>query len=90
MDENESYVVVSVYSAIDDLLLTGNAVSSYVRIWNVEDGSSLPSIKAWRPNTRLLQPDGTHSLAISPDGRFVFSWSGLEGAASLWEIGTQQ
>ena len=90
VDENESYEVVSVYSATDDLLLTGNAVSSYVRIWNVEDGSSLPSIKAWRPNTRLLQPDGTHSLAISPDGRFVFSWSGLEGAASLWEIGTQQ
>lgn len=90
VDPNEQYVVVSVYSAADHLLLTGNAVSSYVRIWNTDDGSSLPGLKAWKPNASQLQPDGTHSLVISPDGKFVFSWSGLDGLGNLWEIKTQQ
>ncbi|MBI5296210.1 MAG: WD40 repeat domain-containing protein [Chloroflexi bacterium] len=87
--EKDHYGVVSVYSAPDNLLLVGDAFSSYIRIWNADDGSVLPGIKAWRPNSNQVQADGTHSLTISPDGKFVFSWSGLEGVASLWEIGTQ-
>ncbi|MBK7317595.1 hypothetical protein [Candidatus Villigracilis affinis] len=90
VDEKELYGLVSVYSASDHLLLVGNAFSSFVRVWNADDGTALPSIKVWAPNSNPFQPDGTHSLTISPDGKFVFSWSGLEGVASLWEIQTQK
>ncbi len=87
--EKSYFGSVSAYSASDHLLLTGSPGNNYVRIWDVEDGSSLPTIKAWNVGQYPQGYDGTHSLTVSPDGKFVFTWSGLEGVASLWEIGTQ-
>lgn len=80
----------STYSAPQNLLLTGSQSGNSIKSWNVEDGIQGKSIRAWNVGGLQYGYDGTHSLTISPDGRYVFSWSGLEGIANLWEIGTQK
>jgi WD40 repeat protein len=80
----------STYSAPQNLLLTGSQSGNSVKSWNVEDGIQGKSIRAWNVGGLQYGYDGTHSLTISPDGQYVFSWSGLEGIANLWEIGTQK
>jgi WD40 repeat protein len=82
--------LVSTYSAVQNLLLTGSQAGNYIKSWNVEDGIQAENIRAWNISGLQGSYDGTHSLTISPDGQYVFSWSGLEGVANLWEIGTQK
>jgi WD40 repeat protein len=81
--------LTSAYSAPNNLLFIGSQAGSYLKIWKVENGIELPSISAWNPGQLTYGYDGTHSLTMSPDGKYIFSWSGLEGVASLWEIETQ-
>jgi len=87
--EKQGYGLVSAYSTSNNLLFTGSPAGNYLKIWNVDSGIELPSIYAWDNSGLTNGYDGTHSLTMSPDGKFVFSWSGLEGVASLWEIETQ-
>ncbi len=82
--------LVSVYSAPQNLLLTGSQTGNYIKSWNVEDGIQGKNIRAWNVGGLQYGYDGTHSLTMSPDGQYVFSWSGLEGIANLWEIETQK
>ena len=81
--------LVSTYSAAQNLLLTGSQTGTSIKSWNVENGVQGESIHAWNIGNLKNSYDGTHSLTISPDGRYVFSWSGLEGVANLWEVETQ-
>ncbi len=87
--EKQHFGLVSAYSAPNNLLLTGSQGGGYLKIWNVDNGIELPSIYAWDIGGLTYGYDGTHSLTMSPDGKFIFSWSGLEGVASFWEIETQ-
>jgi WD40 repeat protein len=82
--------LVSTYSPAQNLLLTGSQTGNYIKSWNVEDGIQAKNIRAWEVGGLQNGYDGTHSLTISPDGRYVFSWSGLEGLANLWELETQK
>jgi WD40 repeat protein len=88
--EKQHFGLVAVYSAPSNLLLTGSQAGSYLKFWNVDSGIELPSISAWNVGQFTYGYDGTHSLTMSPDGKFVFSWSGLEGVASFWEIETNK
>ena len=90
MKEDRQFDLVSAYSASNNLLLVGSQGSNFIKIWNAEDDSNLPSIRAWDVRPYAYGYDGTHSLTLSPDGQFVFSWSGLDGLGNLWEIKTQQ
>jgi len=80
----------SAYSPSQNVLLTGSYNKTSIKSWNVEDGVQGESIRAWNASGLQNGYDGTHSLTMSPDGRYVFSWSGLEGVANLWEIETRQ
>lgn len=82
--------LVSTYSTTQNLLLIGSQTENHIKSWNVEDGIQATSIRAWNISGLQNSYDGTHSLTISPDGQYVFSWSGLEGVANLWEIETQK
>jgi len=86
--KKQGYGLMSAYSASNNLLFTGSPAGNYLKIWNVDSGNELPSIYAWNGNLTYGY-DGTHSLTMSPDGKYIFSWSGLEGVASLWDVGTQ-
>lgn len=88
--EKQHFGLVSAYSSPSNLLFIGSQAGSYLKLWKVENGIELPSISAWNPGQLTYGYDGTHSLTMSPDGKYVFSWSGLEGVASLWEIETQK
>lgn len=82
--------LVSAYSAPQNLLLIGSLTGNSIKSWNVQDGIQGKSIRSWDVGEFQYGYDGTHSLSISPDGQYVFSWSGLEGIANLWEIETQK
>lgn len=87
--KNQGYGLMSAYSATNNLLFTGSPTGNYLKIWNVDSGIELPSIYAWGNGSLAYGYDGTHSLTMSPDGKYIFSWSGLEGVASLWDVETQ-
>ncbi|MBK7454316.1 MAG: hypothetical protein IPJ46_11555 [Anaerolineales bacterium] len=82
--------MVSAYSAVQNLLFTGSQTGTSIKSWNVEDGVQGKSIRAWDVAGLQNGFDGTHSLTVSPDGRYIFSWSGLDGASNLWEVETQK
>lgn len=82
--------LISTYSAPQNLLWIGSQSGNSIKSWNVEDGIQGKSIRAWNVSGLQYGYDGTHSLTMSPDGQYVFSWSGLEGIANLWEIETQK
>lgn len=86
----QHFGMVAAYSAPLNLLLTGSLGGGYIMGWRVDDGVLANSIYAWNNGGFQYGYDGTHSLTMSPDGKSVFSWSGLEGVASLWEIETQK
>jgi WD40 repeat protein len=88
--EKRHFGMVAAYSAPLNLLLTGSQGNGYVMGWRVDDGVLANSIYAWNNGGFQYGYDGTHSLTMSPDGKYVFSWSGLEGLANLWEIETQK
>ncbi len=90
MKEERQFDLVSAYSAPNNLLLVGSQGSNFIKLWNAEDDSNLPSIRAWDVSPYANGYDGTHSLTLSPDGQFVFSWSGLDGLGNFWEIKTQK
>ncbi|HNB35114.1 MAG TPA: hypothetical protein PK414_02770, partial [Anaerolineales bacterium] len=87
---DEKTSLISTYSAPQNLLLMGSQSGNSIKSWNTEDGTQGTSIRAWNVGGLQYGYDGTHTLTISPDGQYVFSWSGLEGIANLWEIGTQK
>ncbi|MBI5932898.1 MAG: hypothetical protein HY867_04260 [Chloroflexi bacterium] len=89
LEDGQHFGLVSAYSSPSNLLFIGSQAGSYLKIWKVENGIELPSISAWNPGQLTYGYDGTHSLTMSPDGKYIFTWSGLEGVASLWEIETQ-
>lgn len=88
LEKDQHFGLTSAYSAPSNLLFLGSQAGSYLKIWQVENGVELPSISAWNPGQLTYGYDGTHSLTMAPDGKFIFSWSGLEGVAILWEIET--
>jgi hypothetical protein len=91
MDQDTFLLTASTYSAANHLLMTGDAYRSSIRLWNVDDASNPFNIIAWKSRQIFSsQMDVTRSLAISPNGELVLSWSVLEGVANLWEIKSQR
>ncbi len=87
--EREPYLN-STYVAPQDLLLTVGQFGNSIKSWKVEDGTQGYSLRAWNGSGVSYDYDGTRSLTVSADGQYVLSWSGLDGTANLWEIGTQK
>jgi len=89
-DEQDFGLPVAGVSTTEGVLLVGAQTGNFIRLYGIEDGKNIASIKAWNTGSLQYGYDGTHSLTVSPDGKYVFTWSGLEGTASLWEIQTQK